>query len=394
MRALINLHHTIFTCVSKLNRLLIETGYFIFYMSQKPKVLILGGTGFVGRNLVRHLVSIGAASLIRVSDKNRPEMSWFSAEDKELFANPCVEYIMSNLVNQSSVEKAFTLPEGEFDYVIDLASTGSYGQEQEFYDQKVIAIVKVCGAEAKKRNIKKWIEVSSSQVYDETKKPAKETDKTKPWTSLAVSKLKAEQELAALGIPHVILRPAIIYGPGDITGFMPRVVIGAVYKHSNEKMKLLWTGTLEQNTVHVNDVVRAIWFLIEKGKNGEVYNVVDTNGTNQEKMNEIIGKLFGIKTGFIGSVVSNLAKIKFKEVVADVNEGHMEPWGEMIKKAGITRSPISPFLEPELLAKNPLNISGSKLADLGFELTVPAPTVENVRESLNYWIEQKVFPVE
>lgn len=361
-------------------------------MSQKPKVLILGGTGFVGRHLVRYLVENNFASLIRVSDKNRPEMAWFSEADKELFKNPIVEYVMSNLVNQASVEKTFTLPEGEFDYVIDLASTGPYGHEQEFYDQKVLAIVKICANEAKKRNIKKWIEVSTAQVYDETKKPAKETDKTKPWTSLAVSKLKAENELKTIGLPYVILRPAIIYGPGDINGFMPRIVIGSVYKHLDKKMKLLWTGSLEQNTVHVNDVVRAIWFLIESGKNGEIYNVVDENGTNQEKMNDVIGKFYGIKTGFAGTVMSNLAKIKFKEVVEDVNEGHMEPWGEMIKNAGISRSPISPFLEPELLTKNPLNIDGSKLKSLGFKITVSGPTVENVRESLNYWLEQKVFP--
>ena len=70
----------------------------------------------------------------------------------------------------------------------------------------------------------------------------------------------------------------------------------------------------------------------------------------------------------------------------------MEPAGEIIKNACISRSPISPFLEPELLTKNPLNIDGSKLKTLGFKITVSGPTVENVRESLNYWLEQKVFP--
>jgi hypothetical protein len=43
----------------------------------------------------------------------------------------------------------------------------------------------------------------------------------------------------------------------------PRIVIAALYKHLNEKMKLLWTPTMKMNTVHVSDVVAAMWKLGE-----------------------------------------------------------------------------------------------------------------------------------
>ncbi|KAH0789481.1 NAD-dependent epimerase/dehydratase family protein [Histomonas meleagridis] len=363
-------------------------------MSSKPKVIILGGTGFVGRHMVRYLIENDLASLIRVCDKNRPEMSWFTEPDFQLFKNPIVEYKMSNLVNEQSVEKAFALDNNQqFDIVINLATTGGYGKDAEFYEQKILRVATVCGAEAKKRNIPKWIEVSTGQVYASSSKPSTETSHLKPWTALAASKLQAEKVLLDMGFPCcIILRPATIYGPGDITGLMPRIVIGAVYKHANKKMKLLWTSSLEVNTVHVVDVCAAIWFLVEHGKPGEIYNIVDKNKTDQGKINELVGKIFGIKTGFVGSVMSNFAKVNFKSIIEQVNDDHMQPWGEITQKNNIDRTPLSPFLDPELLTNSPLSIDGSKLESLGYQIKVPAPTVENLRESIDYWIAQKAFP--
>lgn len=56
---------------------------------------------------------------------------------------------------------------------------------------------------------------------------------------------------------------------------MPRLIVGAVYKHLGEKMELLWTEKLRLNTVHVEDVAAALWLLAECGAPGEVYNLVD-----------------------------------------------------------------------------------------------------------------------
>ncbi|OHS99901.1 NAD dependent epimerase/dehydratase [Tritrichomonas foetus] len=362
-------------------------------MSELPKVLILGGTGFVGRNLVKYLVQNNLVSLVRASDKNKPEMSWLSPSDQQIFANPPVEYVMSNLCNPQSVEKAFTLPDGkEFDVVINLAAVGPYGQEPEFYDQKLLQLAKVCGAEAVKRKIPKWIEVSTAQVYKDDSKASSETAKLKPWTSLAKSKLEVEKALADMKLPLIIVRPAIIYGEGDVTGLMPRLVIGCVYKKLNEEMKFLWSGDLQINTVHVTDVCKAIWFLQEKGKVGEIYNLADSNKTTQEKVSSIISQIFGIKTGFAGTVVSNFAKLNFKKVVDDVNETHMQPWGEITAEANITRTPLSPFLDPELLLKTPLSVDGTKITKLGFKYDVPAPTKENLTQSINYWREINAFP--
>ena len=361
-------------------------------MATKPTVLILGGTGFIGRNLVKYLVEGDFCSKIRVSDKNKPEMAYFHPKDQEIFANPVVEYVMSNLCNPASVAKAFDLGGQGFDIVIDLATVVPYGQDKETYDQKLIQIAKVCGEEGKKTGIKRWIEVSTAQVYNSNSKASKETDKLKPWTSLAEAKLAAEKVLLDLKLPIIIVRPATVYGPGDVTGIMPRLVCGAVYVELKEEMQFLWTAALQLNTVHVRDVCKALWFLTDHGEIGQIFNLADSAKTNQGSINQLLGEIFHIKTGFAGAAKSNLARLKFKDIVNDVNETHLQPWGEITEKQGIKRTPLSPFLEPELLLNNDLAIDGTLITTLGFTYDVPAPTVDLLREELQYWIDIQAFP--
>lgn len=361
--------------------------------SDKKSILVLGGSGFVGRHLVKLLAESGEFSLIRAADKNLPAMAWFNEEFTQLFKTPPVEFKMANLINAQSVEKAFEIGEGQqFDYVVDLASTHDYGKDKETYAEKVLNVARVCGEEAKKRGIKRWIEVSTAQVYKSSDKPSDENDKLKPWTLLATAKLEAEEILRKLELPIVIVRPSIIYGPGDINGIMPRLTCGKVYKYTGKEMKFLWTESLNINTVHVKDVARAIHFLLTNGNLGEIYNLSDQGKTNQVKVNKCISEIYGIKTGFYGSFLSNLARINFQSAVADSNEEHMQPWGKIVEENQISITPISPYLEPELLLHNEYCIDGSKITKLGFKYEVPELTKDLLLESINYWISIKAFP--
>ena len=61
---------------------------------------------------------------------------------------------------------------------------------------------------------------------------------------------------------------------GDLIVFCffvaPRLVVGAIYKHLNETMKLPWTADIQTNTVHVTDLVRAIVHVTANGQRGQV----------------------------------------------------------------------------------------------------------------------------
>lgn len=112
-------------------------------------------------------------------------------------------------------------------------------------------------------------------------------------------------------------------------------------------------GGLSQ--VHVFDVCQALWHVTTAGEDGAVYNLADANDTSasstrwlwpcailagltaqcrsvdagQGKINAMLEAIFGIRTGFLGKLVSNLARMRLADVVDDANDKHMQPWADL-----------------------------------------------------------------
>ncbi|XP_076322769.1 uncharacterized protein LOC143231878 isoform X3 [Tachypleus tridentatus] len=323
--------------------------------SGKYRVLILGGMGFIGQNLVEFLIRNDLVSKVRVVDKVPPQIAWLNKSRQELFEHPQVEFKSANLINAASCQSAFTDPEGEYDFVVNLAAETKSGQSDP--------------------------------------KPAKETSKLDPWTFMARFKLIIEEELANIpDLNYVVLRPAIVYGIGDKQGITPRLIVGAVYKYLGEMMKLLWTKDLKMNTVHVMDLCRAIWHVFTSGDNGEIYNVVDKGDTTQGKVSSIISEIFNINHDYWGSAMSTLAKTDMKSLVEEINDKHMGPWAELCNKDGISNTPLNPYLYEEFLYDRNLYLDGSKLEDTGFCYEVPNITLDRVKEILQDYAEMGLFP--
>lgn len=215
--------------------------------------------------------------------------------------------------------------------------------------------------------------------------------------------MKAETDIKAIsGLNGVILRPATVYGPEDTAGLTPRLIMGAVYRQLGEKMSLLWSKDLKINTVHVADVCKALWFVIvtKANKGGrdapvsgiEVFNLADKQETDQGVINDRIKELFDIETGFHGTMISQFAKLNLDSVTEDVNEKHMDPWSELLKKGGISNTPLSPFLDKELLRDNSLSVDGSKIESIGFVYDHPNLTTESLKGVVDGYVESKLWP--
>ncbi|XP_034318654.2 uncharacterized protein [Magallana gigas] len=359
----------------------------------KPRVLVLGGTGFIGRNLVTYLVQNDLVSKVRVADKVPPALAWLNQKHKDIFTNPLVEFKQSNLINPASVAGAFTDPEGEYDLVVNLAAETKYGQSDAVYQEGTVNLSMNCAREAAMHNVRMFVELSTGQVYAADKKLAQEDSKIDPWTMLAKHKMEVERQLRNLtDLNYLVLRPATVYGLGDKNGLAPRLIIGAIYKYTRQKMKMLWTKDLQMNTVHVLDVCRAVWHLWNHGKKGQVYNVVDSNNTTQGKVSELVSEIFSIKYDFMGTVVSNMARVNMTSVVEDINDRHMRPWADACQKDGIDNTPLNPFLDQELLYNKNLAMDSSKLIATGFSYSIPQVKVDCLREILDDYIKSGLFP--
>jgi len=158
-------------------------------------------------------------------------------------------------------------------------------------------------------------------------------------------------------------------------------------------MEFLWDKDLRINTVHVRDVVNAIWYLCTNGKLGETYNLCDSNDSDQGKVNKLLEQMFGIKTDFMGTIKSKLAtSVAMKTVAETANEKHLKPWSELCKAKNITNTPLTPYLDEELLYHNPLYVDGSKITKIGFTYQNPKMTTDLLREVIKYFVELNFFP--
>lgn len=93
----------------------------------------------------------------------------------------------------------------------------------------------------------------------------------------------------------------------------PLFVLGRIYQHLGEDMKLLWSRDLVMNTVHVQDIAHSIWYLVQRDDTeGQLFNVVDDSRTTQGHITDIISAIFNITCDFCGNVLSTLAKVSFK----------------------------------------------------------------------------------
>jgi len=358
----------------------------------KPRVLVLGAVGFVGRNFVTYLVENELCSKIRIVDKVIPKTAFLTQRHQNAFDK--TEFLQKNLVKAASIAQAFEDPEGKYDFVFNLAAETKYSQTEEVYNERVYLLSVNCAKEAAKQGVKLFVEVSTAQVYDADKKPSDENAKLKPWTLIAKYKLKAEEEIKTISnLNYTIVRPAIVYGPGDVSGITPRIIIGAVYKHLAEEMKFLWSKDLRINTVHVSDVCRALWLISQKGKTGAIYNLSDSSDSSQETVAALLRDIYQIKTDYQGSVISNFAMLNLESVTEDINDKHLQPWSELCKAKGINNTPLTPYLDKELLYNNSLSINGAKITtELGFKYEVPEMKKEHLLAVIKDFIEVKAFP--
>lgn len=179
-----------------------------------------------------------------------------------------------------------------------------------------------------------------------------------------------------------------------------------VYQKLGEELKWLWSKDLRTNTVHIDDVTRALWDIAKWYDAGKakwdakemgttpVFNVVDDGATTQGTIATFIGEIFNIQTGFQGQIISTFARLNLDSVVDDVNDEVLGPWADLQTDAGITRTgPITPFMEKELLKDTDLSMDGSRLKQVvGFEYEKPKMTKELLEELIESYKRLKWWP--
>lgn len=357
-----------------------------------PSVAVLGGCGFIGRNLVEYLCDQNLVSKIKVADKSLPALSNLTPKLKKMFKeDDRIVFKQSDLAKDDHVARFF---EGEnFDYVFNLCGETRPQKTAEDYRLKNVVSAENCLKASV--GVKKFVFLSDSRVYASSKSTAcKENANIEPWTEGSKADLQVENILREQQeVPYVILRPALVYGPGDQQSLMPRIMSAAVYQDKKEKMKFLWNAKVHTNCVHVLDVARAMWLCATSAESGKVYNLADKSQLNQGGINDLLVGLFDIEVGFVNKLMSMGAKKMMKAAADHSNDKHVPGWADLCMKHNILNTPLSPYMDVEILKKEHVHVDGSLIEqELKFEYAHPQATLDLVRASVQQFIDQGLFP--
>ncbi len=224
------------------------------------KVLVLGGSNFIGRNLVEALM-----------DLEKYELTLFNRQQSntELFPQ------LRKLKGDRQDPELHILASEKWDYVVDLSC---------YYQQHLKNVLQHLPA------VEHYVFISTCSVYqnedtnlrfrDESTAilscTAEEAIDESPQT-YGARKAECERILQQSGHRHSILRPALVYGPYDPTD---RFYYWLHQVKTQRQTILPEDGLRLFSTTYVKDLVQAILKALERSEDAGIYNVISKPDTS------------------------------------------------------------------------------------------------------------------
>jgi UDP-glucose 4-epimerase len=226
---------------------------------KNKKILIIGGTGFIGY----HLAKFCKKKKWKVTSfsKNNPK-------EKRKLTN--VKYLKGDILKK----KDLIILKDNFDYVVNLGGYVDHSNKIKTYNSHYLGCKNLCDYFLKK-NIKSFVQIGSGEEYGKIKSPHKEINKCHPKATYSRAKFLSSKYLIHLhkkyNFPSTVLRLYQAYGARqDFNRLIPIIIKSCIYK----KKFPCSNGKQFRDFVHISDVVNAIIKAIKrKQSKGQILNL-------------------------------------------------------------------------------------------------------------------------
>jgi dTDP-glucose 4,6-dehydratase len=245
------------------------------------KVLVTGGSGFIGSNFIRLLMQrnpdIETVNLDKLTYAGRKENL------KDVEGNNNYTFVQGDICSPKDVEKAMKACDSVVNFAAESHVDRSIENSDDFAKTNFFGVKVLCD-QARKQGIEKFIQISTDEVYGQIAEGSfTETSTLTPRNPYSAS--KAGGELLAMsyyttyGTPVIVTRSSNNYGPYQF----PEKVIPLFITNllQNKKVPLYGEGKNVRDWLYVEDNCEAIEQCLKQGKPGSIYNI----GGNREMQN-------------------------------------------------------------------------------------------------------------
>tara|TARA_B100000579_G_C22831048_1_gene855972 strand:+ start:859 stop:1884 length:1026 start_codon:yes stop_codon:yes gene_type:complete len=266
------------------------------------KILVTGGLGFIGSNLIKLLLS-KKYYVINI-DKISYSSNFYNT--KEFKYNKNYKFIKCDLLNRNKLKKVILKyrPRGIFNLAAETHVDRSIDDPSPFIKSNILGLfnlLEIFRKYYKVNNKIKLIHISTDEVYgDVLKGRSIEADAYKPSSPYAASKASSDHLVNAYirtyKIPAIITNCSNNYGPRQHPEkLIPKVIFNIL---NNKPLQIYGKGLNSREWIYVDDHCNALEKIYKKGNIGEFYNIGSNININNisliKKLLKIISKKFKI----------------------------------------------------------------------------------------------------
>jgi len=268
------------------------------------KVLITGGAGFIGSNFIKYiLTSPEIEDYIEIInlDKQTYAGKGKNIEHMCLDKDDRYQFIKGDIADRDLVNRIFSdlRPELIFNFAAESHVDRSIIESKDFIMSNIVGAVNLFDT-TKNFKSQRIIQISTDEVYGSMNEGSfDENSKLNPASPYASSKASTDiigiSYFRTHNLPIIITRSANNYGPYQFPEkFLPKFITNLI---EGKKVPLMWSqenpGLNVRDWLQVEDNLRAIWFVAQNGKEGEIYNIPGENERTNIEMTEMLLKEFG-----------------------------------------------------------------------------------------------------
>lgn len=263
----------------------------------KEKIVVIGSNSFSGAHFVDHALSEGA-EVIGMSRSEEPAKPFLPYKWK---GSPKNFRFLPLDMNLHLKEMVSVFEEFKPDYVLNFASQSmvaeSWQHPEHWFQTNAVGQVKLHDQLRQLPFLKKYVHISTPEVYGSCQGNVREDAPFNPSTPYAVSRAAADMSLVTFfknyKFPVVFTRAANVYGPGQqLYRIVPRTIL---FGRLGKKLPLHGGGSSVRSFIHIRDVSDATLKVMRSGNPPEIFHISTTRQVSIRQLVEMIAERMNLK---------------------------------------------------------------------------------------------------